>query len=78
MLNVRNEMETVFVYDDKTKAKVMLIKHPSGLEVKVPVEELVKQKERLVLEKTRIEQMIILADKNVLDVGKVVVAEKVL
>ena len=40
MLNVRNEMETVFVYDDKTKAKVMLIKHPSGLEVKVPVEEL--------------------------------------
>ena len=56
----------------------MLIKHPSGLEVKVPVEELVKQKERLVLEKTRIEQMIILADKNVLDVGKVVVAEKVL
>ena len=71
MLNVRNEMETVFVYDDKTKAKVMLIKHPSGLEVKVPVEELVKQKERLVLEKTRIEQQIVSVDKDVLDLGNV-------
>jgi len=71
MLNVRSEMEIVFVYDEKTKAKVMLIKHPSGLEVKVPVEELVKQKERLVLEKTRIEQQIVSVDKDVLDLGNV-------
>ena len=49
----------------------MLIKHPSGLEVKVPVEELVKQKERLVLEKTRIEQQIVSVDKDVLDLGNV-------
>jgi len=69
MRNVRDKIEIVFAYDAKTKANAKVIKHPSGVEVKVFLEDLQKRRASVLSQKGRIEKQLQDIDKDIITIS---------